>query len=106
MTGAFEPAFAAYIAWLDAEMPNASAEAQGVSQLPNGEAYYDYQLFNYTTLPMTADDVHELLNFYIDHMVNHERLGYRVVGTFHRVGRKFGRDWDVTWFERDIESTP
>jgi phosphinothricin acetyltransferase len=36
----------------------------------------------------------------------HERLGYRVVGTFHRVGRKFGRDWDVTWFERDIESTP
>ncbi len=36
----------------------------------------------------------------------HERLGYRVVGTFHRVGRKFGRDWDVTWFERDIEATP
>ncbi len=33
----------------------------------------------------------------------HHRLGYRVVGTFHRVGRKFGRDWDVTWFERDIE---
>jgi uncharacterized protein (DUF885 family) len=60
MTDAFEPAYAAYIAWLDAEMPNASAEAQGVSQLPNGAAYYDYQLFNYTTLPMTADDVHEL----------------------------------------------
>lgn len=32
----------------------------------------------------------------------HESLGYRVVGTFHRVGRKFGRDWDVTWYERDI----
>ena len=60
MTDAFEPAYAAYIAWLDAEMPNASEEAQGVSQLPNGAAYYDYQLFNYTTLPMTADDVHEL----------------------------------------------
>ena len=24
-----------------------------------------------------ADDVHELLNYYIDHMVTHERLGYR-----------------------------
>ena len=24
-----------------------------------------------------ADDVHELLNYYIDHMVNHERLNYR-----------------------------
>ncbi len=33
----------------------------------------------------------------------HRALGYREVGTFHRVGRKFGRDWDVTWFERDIE---
>ena len=32
----------------------------------------------------------------------HRSLGYRVVGTFHRVGRKFDRDWDVTWFERDI----
>ncbi|MEE4174326.1 MAG: N-acetyltransferase family protein [Xanthomonadales bacterium] len=33
----------------------------------------------------------------------HLKLGYRTVGTFHRVGRKFDRDWDVTWFERDIE---
>jgi phosphinothricin acetyltransferase len=33
----------------------------------------------------------------------HLGLGYRAVGTFHRVGRKFDRDWDVTWFERDIE---
>ena len=32
----------------------------------------------------------------------HTGLGYRAVGTFHRVGRKFNRDWDVTWFERDI----
>ena len=32
----------------------------------------------------------------------HRGLGYRVVGTFHRVGRKCGRDWDVTWFQRDI----
>ena len=32
----------------------------------------------------------------------HRKLGYRAVGTFHRVGRKFNRDWDVTWFERDI----
>lgn len=34
----------------------------------------------------------------------HETLGYRPVGTFHRVGRKFGRDWDVAWYERDIEA--
>lgn len=32
----------------------------------------------------------------------HEALGYRPVGTFHGVGHKFGRDWDVRWYERDI----
>lgn len=30
----------------------------------------------------------------------HERFGFRVVGTFSSVGRKFGRYWDVTWLER------
>jgi phosphinothricin acetyltransferase len=32
----------------------------------------------------------------------HERLGYREVGTFAEVGRKFGRYWDVRWFEREM----
>jgi phosphinothricin acetyltransferase len=30
----------------------------------------------------------------------HRRLGFQHVGTFSRVGRKFGRFWDVAWFER------
>jgi len=30
----------------------------------------------------------------------HERFGFRRVGTFHRVGRKFDQYWDVAWFER------
>ena len=32
----------------------------------------------------------------------HRRFGFRRVGTFHRVGRKLGRYWDVTWFERPL----
>jgi len=32
----------------------------------------------------------------------HRRFGFRRVGTFHRVGRKFDRYWDVTWFERPL----
>jgi len=32
----------------------------------------------------------------------HRRFGFRPVGTFHRVGRKFGRYWDVAWFERPL----
>jgi phosphinothricin acetyltransferase len=30
----------------------------------------------------------------------HERFHYRHVGTFTEQGRKFGRYWDVAWFER------
>ena len=32
----------------------------------------------------------------------HERLGFRSVGIFHDVGRKFDRLWDVAWFERPL----
>jgi phosphinothricin acetyltransferase len=30
----------------------------------------------------------------------HERFGFRQVGLFHEQGRKFGRYWDVAWFEK------
>ena len=32
----------------------------------------------------------------------HERFGFRHVGTFHAVGRKFDRFWDVAWLERTL----
>jgi phosphinothricin acetyltransferase len=32
----------------------------------------------------------------------HERLGFRRVGTFTEQGRKFGRYWDVAWYERPV----
>ena len=33
----------------------------------------------------------------------HERFGFRAIGTFHEVGRKFGKWWDVTWLERPVD---
>ena len=33
----------------------------------------------------------------------HERLGFRPVGVFSSVGRKFDRYWDVAWFERPLK---
>ena len=30
----------------------------------------------------------------------HERLGFKTVGVFSEVGRKFGKYWDVCWTER------
>ena len=32
----------------------------------------------------------------------HERLGFKNIGTFHEVGWKFGKYWDVCWFEADV----
>src|SRR3954453_4869249 len=32
----------------------------------------------------------------------HERFGFRYVGTYREVGRKFGRYWDVAWYEKDL----
>jgi phosphinothricin acetyltransferase len=30
----------------------------------------------------------------------HARFGFRYVGTYREVGRKFGRYWDVAWYEK------
>jgi phosphinothricin acetyltransferase len=32
----------------------------------------------------------------------HERLGYTLIGTYREVGRKFGKYWDVAWYEKAL----
>jgi phosphinothricin acetyltransferase len=32
----------------------------------------------------------------------HQRFGFRQVGVFESVGRKFDRYWDVAWYERGV----
>jgi len=32
----------------------------------------------------------------------HERFGFQHIGTYHEVGRKFGRFWDVAWYEKGL----
>jgi phosphinothricin acetyltransferase len=34
----------------------------------------------------------------------HDRFGFRQVGVFSSVGRKFGKYWDVAWFERPLKA--
>jgi phosphinothricin acetyltransferase len=34
----------------------------------------------------------------------HARFGFRAVGIFPEVGRKFGRYWDVAWSERPAQA--
>ncbi|MEX3107769.1 MULTISPECIES: GNAT family N-acetyltransferase [unclassified Streptomyces] len=32
----------------------------------------------------------------------HERFGFQYLGTYREVGRKFGRYWDVAWYEKSL----
>lgn len=32
----------------------------------------------------------------------HVRFGFQPLGTYREVGRKFGRYWDVTWYEKPL----
>ncbi|WP_438487501.1 GNAT family N-acetyltransferase [Streptomyces sp. S186] len=32
----------------------------------------------------------------------HARFGFQHIGTFTEVGRKFGRYWDVAWYQKDL----
>ncbi len=34
----------------------------------------------------------------------HEKLGFVCVGSFHEVGYKLGKYWDVDWFEKDVSA--
>lgn len=36
----------------------------------------------------------------------HERFGFRHIGTYEEVGRKFGRYWDVAWYEKRLGARP
>lgn len=56
----FKPAYERLIAWQREDLKNASAAAQGVSELPNGNAYYNERLANQTTTTLTANEVHEV----------------------------------------------
>ncbi|WTL28877.1 GNAT family N-acetyltransferase [Streptomyces sp. NBC_01498] len=35
----------------------------------------------------------------------HERFGFRHIGTYAEVGRKFGRYWDVAWYEKALNES-
>ncbi|MEU8677001.1 N-acetyltransferase family protein [Streptomyces sp. NPDC048560] len=36
----------------------------------------------------------------------HDTFGFRHIGTYSEVGRKFGRYWDVAWYEKSLGREP
>ena len=56
----FQPSYQALIDWVTEDLPNTAEDPTGVSQLPNGEAYYNHRLAVSTTTDLTADEIHEI----------------------------------------------
>lgn len=54
------PAYKKLHEFINTTYLDAGRTTSGVSDLPNGEAYYNHQIKKFTTTSMTADDIHEL----------------------------------------------
>ena len=54
--------------------------------------------------PLRGEDIHRFVAGYtLPNAASealHRRFGFKTVGIFSEVGRKFGRYWDVCWMER------
>jgi phosphinothricin acetyltransferase len=55
---------------------------------------------------IAGEDVHRIVaGFALPNPASqalHQRFGFKLVGIFREVGRKFGRYWDVAWTERPL----
>ncbi len=56
----FAPAYQRVHDWFVEDRTNTDEVAQGVTTLPNGEAFYEFSLGQMTTTELTADEVHDL----------------------------------------------
>lgn len=54
------PSFKAMYEFLNSDYLAAGRESSGISDIPNGKAYYQHAIKNYTTTNMNADEIHEL----------------------------------------------
>tara|TARA_B100001146_G_C16201073_1_gene444688 strand:+ start:8250 stop:10049 length:1800 start_codon:yes stop_codon:yes gene_type:complete len=54
------PAYQSLVDFMESEYIESARETSGITGIPNGKEYYDYQIKLYTTTTMTADEIHEL----------------------------------------------
>ncbi len=54
------PAFKTMHTFLATDYVEAGRKSSGISEIPNGIAYYQHAIKNYTTTKMTADEIHNL----------------------------------------------
>ncbi len=54
------PAYRKFLEFMTKEYVPGARATLAATQLPNGKAYYDWLVSSYTTLPMTAEEVHQI----------------------------------------------
>jgi len=64
------------------------------------------QLYAALLVALASEDIHRAYAAIVlpnpASIALHARFGFRPVGLYHEIGRKFGRYWDVQWFERPM----
>nr|WP_298925077.1 DUF885 domain-containing protein [uncultured Erythrobacter sp.] len=60
LTDTMAPAYSRVIEWFTEDRANTSDLAQGVSELPSGSDFYNYNLGVMTTTNLTADEIHDI----------------------------------------------
>lgn len=101
----FKPTYDVLIAWLKQDSRKATQAPLGVSELPDGQAYYDYRLNLMTTTDMTADEIHqiglqEVARIKAEMMAVKERVGFE--GTLQKFFA-FVRDDDQFYYPNTDE---
>jgi phosphinothricin acetyltransferase len=65
------------------------------------------QLYRHLFQALEGQDVHRIyagITLPNEKSVDlHQKMGFSSVGIYREVGRKFGRFWDVAWYEKDFE---
>ena len=54
------PTYQSLADFMENDYMNNARETSGITDIPNGKAYYDYQIKLYTTTTMSAEEIHEL----------------------------------------------
>ncbi len=60
LAGEVMNAYQAVRQWLEEDQQFAAEQSRGVWALPSGDVYYEHRLNRMTTLPLTADEIHDI----------------------------------------------